>query len=188
MVFINTLDDVIVELKKESSSTLLKFLDPISLIKECPILDVPCGYGRHTLLLAALGCDVIGLDIDSAALDVIQKISAGNLFRGIKLTTIQADLMHDQWSFNNGTLGAVINIHYYQENLIPYFIDSLRPKGYLYLETPDNHGENYRQLPAKNVVSSMIINTCDMIYYKERHAGPPDSDSVSVRLFAQKKS
>ncbi|GAA4888190.1 class I SAM-dependent methyltransferase [Actinomycetospora straminea] len=55
------------------------------------VLDLGCGTGEHTVLLAARGYDVVGADSAPAALDRARAIAAD---RGVAATFVEADALH----------------------------------------------------------------------------------------------
>ena len=55
------------------------------------VLDLGCGTGENTLLLAARGYDVVGADSAPAALDRARAIGAA---RGVAATFVEADALH----------------------------------------------------------------------------------------------
>jgi 2-polyprenyl-3-methyl-5-hydroxy-6-metoxy-1,4-benzoquinol methylase len=67
------------------------------------ILDLPCGYGRHSNALADRGYQVTGLDLDAEHLAKARE-SARARFREGDMREIDADL--------HGRFDAVINMFY----------------------------------------------------------------------------
>jgi SAM-dependent methyltransferase len=55
------------------------------------VLDLGCGTGEHTLLLAARGYDVVGADSAPAALERGRAIAAA---RGVEASFVEADALH----------------------------------------------------------------------------------------------
>jgi SAM-dependent methyltransferase len=55
------------------------------------VLDLGCGTGEHTVLLAARGYDVVGADSAPAAIDRAREIAAG---RGVEATFVEADALN----------------------------------------------------------------------------------------------
>jgi len=64
------IDTVTPELTKRQIPFLLKYLQPK---KGAEILDLACGYGRHSIELAKLGYKVTGLDFSKHFIDIAQK-------------------------------------------------------------------------------------------------------------------
>jgi len=175
------------DLKSNVSPTFLKFAERIASIKNYPILDVPCGYGRHSVLLAKLGCKIICVDINSNALNFVLACGEKYGFKEDQLTTFETDLINDPWAFCQNSVGAIVNVHYYQYVLLDNFINSIISGGYLYLETPGNYRGNFADLPTKGLISAKLSKFFEILYYKEQFAGPSNSNLVTVKLFAQKK-
>ncbi len=74
------------ELTDKQVSFLINKLKPISKKK---ILDLGCGYGRHTLKLAKLGCSIIGLDYSKLFLNIAKRQAAKE---GIKANFVTGDM------------------------------------------------------------------------------------------------
>jgi SAM-dependent methyltransferase len=55
------------------------------------VLDLGCGTGEHTVLLAARGYDVVGADSAPAALERGREIAAA---RGVEASFVEADALH----------------------------------------------------------------------------------------------
>lgn len=67
-------------------SFLIDKLKPVSKKK---ILDLGCGYGRHTLKMAKLGCSITGLDYSKVFLDIAKKQAKAE---GIKANFVLGDM------------------------------------------------------------------------------------------------
>lgn len=173
-------------LKLNVSPTFWKFAERIASIKRYPMLDVPCGYGRHSFLLGRLGCNVISVDIDRDALNYILVCQKKYHLKKKQLTTLYLDLTKDSWPFSDNSIGAIVNVHYYQSNLLDDFKKTIVPGGYLYFETPGNYGNNFIDLPPKGFIRAKIEPFFQILYYKEKPAGPNNSGRMTIKLFAQK--
>jgi hypothetical protein len=55
------------------------------------------------------------------------------------------------------------------------------------VETFDNRGQNYLQLPKKNQLKDLLGPHFKFLTYEEKAAGPTDFDAVTVRLVAEKE-
>lgn len=55
---------------------LLKFLKPA---KDSKVLDLACGKGRHSLVMAQNGLNVLGADLSKQSIDVAKKMETDNL-------------------------------------------------------------------------------------------------------------
>ena len=90
-------------------------------------LDVACGSGRHSRLLAERGCRVTAVDRDPA--------SAQALANEANVEFIQADLEADQWPLGNRTFDAIVVSNYLYRPLFAMLKRALAPDGMLIYET-----------------------------------------------------
>jgi len=91
------------------------------------VLDVACGQGRHSRLLAARGHPVTGVDRDAVALAALADTPG--------VTTIVADLEAGPWPFTDAHFDAVVVTRYLHRPLFPALLASLAPDGVLIYET-----------------------------------------------------
>ncbi len=105
------------------------------------ILDVPCGYGRHSIELAKRGYNVTGIDINSIHLKRAQKDIKKN---GLKVNLIKKDMASIDY---HTKFDVIINMCYsfgfYEtdgENLnaLKKFYRALKPNGKFLMETDVN--------------------------------------------------
>jgi tellurite methyltransferase len=95
-------------------------------------LDVACGRGRHTLLLASTGLVVTALDRNEVALSRLQD-QADRL--GLAVTTRVTDLEHGTADLGDPGYALVIVTRYLHRPLLPHLLMSLAPGGMLIYET-----------------------------------------------------
>ncbi|KAA0894241.1 class I SAM-dependent methyltransferase [Oryzomonas rubra] len=166
------------------SKLLTTYAEEIAIKANGPIADIACGYGRNAKLISSFGAPVICVDIDQQALDFIKESlnEDGNL-----LTVEQLDLINDHWPFENNSLGAIINVHFFTAQLLEHFKKSLKLGGYLFLETIDGHGKNYLDLPPYGFIRQALAETFDIKYIKENKTGPDQIDAATVKLLAIKR-
>jgi len=91
------------------------------------VLDLACGFGRHSRYFAARGTQVVAVDRDAAALATI----AGT--PGIDI--LQADLESEPWPFRGRRFDAIVISHYLHRPLFPDLRAALHPDGTLLYET-----------------------------------------------------
>lgn len=178
------------------SPALLKYARQIVEVSQGVILDVPCGYGRNARLMSSLGCTVLCVDNDPAALAAIQdpsfslwgtpKIEDQGRGPGL-LIPMSLDLVHDPWPFAENSIGAILNIHFVMPTLFPYFSKSLIPGGCLFIETFSGRGGNYLELPRPGELYSLLSSDFEFNAYEEKRVGP-NGEAVSVKLLARKTS
>lgn len=91
------------------------------------VLDLACGGGRHSRLLAGLGYRVEAVDRDAAALAGLSGVE------GIHVR--QADLESGPWPYAGHGFDGVVVTNYLHRPLLPQLLDVLAPGGVLIYET-----------------------------------------------------
>lgn len=91
------------------------------------LLDVACGAGRHTRLLAALGHRVVSVDRDPGTKSSLADVPAAEI--------VIADLEAGPWPFSGRRFGGVVVTNYLHRPLFPHLLDALLPGGLLIYET-----------------------------------------------------
>ncbi len=172
------------------SKILAKFAKKIALNSNGTIVDVACGYGRNAACIASFGVPVVCVDINNDALEYIKSSISLSLAKSKdfnQLTTMQLDLINDPWPFEDESLGAIINVHFFHYRLIGFFLRSLKIGGYLFIETIDGHGGNYLDLPPHGFIKAQLADAFDIRFLKEKKVGPLQSNSSTVKLLAIKQ-
>ncbi|MGB2621478.1 MAG: class I SAM-dependent methyltransferase [Candidatus Acidiferrum sp.] len=118
----------------------------LPLLPPGPALDIACGTGRHTLLLASQGHAVTAVDWSGTALDVLEnrgrakKLAVSRALAetigetaGRGITLVQVDLEEIQLSENS--FSVILCLQYLQRSLFRQIARALRPGGLLLLET-----------------------------------------------------
>jgi tellurite methyltransferase len=118
----------------------------LTLLPTGPALDLACGTGRHSLLLAARGQRVFAVDGSAVALDIVeQRARAMSLTvrrarsveqvqgSGAGIDLIQADL--EKVHLPSGFFSLIVCVHYLQRSLFPQMERALAPGGMLLFET-----------------------------------------------------
>jgi len=110
-------------------------------------LDLACGTGRHTMLLAARGQHVTGVDWSGAALEILETHAraarvpvhcthslgvAGRSNRG-SIEIVQANL--EEITLPERSYDLILCIRYLQRSLFPQICRALRPGGMVLFET-----------------------------------------------------
>jgi tellurite methyltransferase len=128
--------------------------EPASIVRELlpvlptgPALDVACGTGRHTLILAARGQHVAAVDWSNVALDTLE-VRARGMYAPVRqaksiqdagrtsrvgIDLVQGDL--EQTEIPSGRFDLILCIQYLQRSLFPRMARALRPGGVLLFET-----------------------------------------------------
>lgn len=99
------------------------------------MLDVACGAGRHSRLLARLGFRVDAVDRDSALLAPLTAIPG--------ITPKCADLEGGPWPYAGEIFDGVIVVHYLHRPLFPHLLSAVAPGGVLIYETFAAGNERY---------------------------------------------
>ncbi|QAU36099.1 methyltransferase domain-containing protein [Janthinobacterium sp. 17J80-10] len=108
------------------------------LIAPGEVLDLACGSGRHSRLLAAMGHPVCTLDRDGAALAAL----AASAPAGI--ATFQFDLENGTpWPFAPARFAGIVVTNYLHRPLFAAMLASLAPGGVLIYETFARGNERY---------------------------------------------
>jgi SAM-dependent methyltransferase len=92
------------------------------LVDHGPVLDVACGGGRHSLLFAERGIEVVAVDREPQTVP------------GVRF--VQADLENGSpWPFAGQRFAAIVVTNYLHRPLFPHLAASLEPGGLLIYET-----------------------------------------------------
>ena len=92
------------------------------------VLDLACGAGRHTALLAARGHPVVAVDRDTRQL--------GELAAAPHVTALAADLEGPAgWPLGGRRFAGVVVTNYLHRPLLPAIVASVAPGGLLLYET-----------------------------------------------------
>lgn len=91
------------------------------------VLDVACGFGRHSRYLAGRGLQVTAVDRDPEAIASLAGIS--------NVTALVADIENGPWPFSGCRFAAVVITNYLWRPLLPSILDALDPAGVLLYET-----------------------------------------------------
>ncbi len=137
------------------------------------ILDLCCGFGRHSLILAERGYDVTGLDISKAFLDYASSKADQ---RGIKLKLEQRDMRDIE---HDNEFDAVINIFTAfgffdneQEDLkvLESVVQALKPEGKFVIDTLNRdyviHSGQYQTWKQRN--GSTVLEERFFDFFKSR--------------------
>jgi len=179
----------------EPASIVLEWLP---LLPTGRALDLACGTGRHSLLLAARAQSVTAVDWSGSALDIVEsrarkaKLHVGrgdaatladSRTRGIRL--IQADLEDIQ--LPNGAFSLILCLQYLQRSLFSQMARALRPGGMLLFETFTQAQLNYLGGPRNpaHLLEPKELRTAfpelHVLFYRELNAGQGIASLVAER-------
>jgi SAM-dependent methyltransferase len=164
-------------------------LELLPLLPNGAALDLACGTGRHSLLLAEASHPVSAVDGSSVALDILaararaqnfevhhsnrREIEAENRNRHIRL--VQADL--ESAILPTASFAVILCIHYLQRSLHPQIIRALAPGGMLVFETytlPQLEFAQGPHNPAFLLKAGELRGTFQslaLVFYRELRAG-----------------
>lgn len=145
------------------------------------ILDVPCGYGRHLQWLAERGYTVIGIDLDVEALEYLNKWKTKTNNSKVIIKRMDIEEM-------NGSLQCdiLLNVHLYSPKIFKNILTLVRPGGLFIMETPENHENNYVDLPLKGEIKHQLEQEFDIYEYIELEKNDVQSH-VAVKVIAKRK-
>lgn len=128
--------------------------EPASIVRELlpilprgPALDVACGTGRHTLLLASRRQRVTAVDWSGAGLDILESQARAARFPIQHVQTEEKigkslhfgiDLVHadlETLTLPENSFVLIVCVQFLQRSLFPQFVRTLLPGGMLLFET-----------------------------------------------------
>lgn len=145
------------------------------------VLDIPCGFGRHTLFLAQLGHRVTGVDIDAAC---IKRATDSSVTHRLDYANFLVGDANEALPFQHASFDLALIVHFAGERLIPSLTPLLRPHGLLAYETFGGQGKNWRELPKPGEVRFSLAPRFELLHYKERPVGPA-KEAVAVTVLAR---
>jgi len=179
-------------LQRKTSPTLHDCLLKFSSAPPGPILDLACGAGRHTRLLASLSRNVVAVDADIHRLVTLKQTLVDEAQKGPKRPSassslvVQVDLKQHHWPLAKQVFSKVEIVHYLQRDILSMLDAILAPGGYIYLETYGGHGGNHLSLPRAGAMRLALARRYELDFYRERRVGPPDQAAVTVCFLARK--
>lgn len=171
------------QLEKGASPFARVCLRQIGFSKGGHVLDVPCGFGRHSVWLASMGHKITAIDIDPERVAATRKAIA-ELSNARSARCIVADA-EKPLSVPANAFDLAIVVHYYGPNIFENVARALKPGGYLVFETFGAQGYNWRELPPTGTVSELLRPSFITLEIRERPCGPERSNAI-VHALAQK--
>jgi tellurite methyltransferase len=179
--------------------------EPASMVSEwLPLLptgralDLACGTGRHTLLLAARGQSVTAVDWSGAALDILENrarkaklhVSRADATgigesrtRSIRL--VQANL--EELRLPDAAFSLILCLQYLQRSLFSQMVRALQPGGVLLFETFTRAQLDYSGGPRNpaHLLEPGELRTAfpelQVLFYRELNAGQGIASLVAER-------
>lgn len=145
--------------------------------KDGKVYDIPSGYGRNALWLATRGYKVSCYDIDAKSNEWLsEKVKDMNL----EINVYRQDLQN----INTVLCQLLINIHLYSLTILEKLSSLIDSGGILLLETPEQHGENYLELPETGELKKRLSPEYEILVYQESKS---IKGHCAVKLIALKK-
>jgi SAM-dependent methyltransferase len=146
------------------------------------VLDVACGSGRHSRLLARLGFEVFAVDRDPA------------LFTDPppQVALRAADLEAEPWPYEGRRFDAIVVTNYLHRPLLPVLVASLEPGGILLYETFARGNERFGKpsnpdfLLAPGELLEAVRGRLRVIAYEDRVVEEPKQAALQ-RLCARRE-
>lgn len=169
--------------EKSVSPFARQCLQRIALSKHARILDLPCGFGRHSVWLAEMGHMITAVDIDVERVAATQKAIA-NLSGTHSIHCIAADA-DKPLPLPANFFDLAIVVHYYAPSIFETVARVLKPGGHLIYETFGAQGHNWQALPEIGLVTKLLRPNFDQLDFRERKCGPKNANAV-VHALAKK--
>lgn len=128
-------------------------------------LDIPCGSGRHSVLLASLGFSVVAADIDMSKL--LAARAATIVSRTLSLIQLNAT---SAMPFIAGAFSLVVIVHPPYLNVLFNAVSAAKSGGHVIFESFGSQGENWRLLPRPREVADFMAVNFDTLKYIEKPA------------------
>jgi SAM-dependent methyltransferase len=103
------------------------------------ILDIACGRGRHSLVMAEKGYDVTGIDISPAMIDEAKKLERENLHFYVHDMRLPFRINYFNYVFNFFTSFGYFNTRREHEDALRTMSSALKPGGCLVLDYLNVH-------------------------------------------------
>jgi hypothetical protein len=148
-------------------------------------LDLPCGTGRNTFLLAKHFRSVCAADISLEYLDSVEK-QQKNYPESRPVITRQLDLKKIS-NIRLSDYQLICLVHYEDSQVIGEIIKIIDVTTFLYVETPSCHGENHLILPTEEEIK-FITRDARLLEYQFCPCGHEGNKKQrgSLKMFLQK--
>ena len=149
-------------------------------------LDIACGQGRNAFYLAQQGFAVHAIDVSAVALARAQRVAA---MKGLSIRWDEADLEQTKLSVERYDL--VMNFNYLQRSLMPQLKESLKPGGFIILETYliDQQRLGHPKNPEYLLLHNELLETFRgyrVLLYREGKISEGERAAFRAGILAQK--
>ncbi|WP_352835116.1 class I SAM-dependent methyltransferase [Mesorhizobium sp. M0296] len=153
-------------------------------VSELDVLDIPSGFGRHSLFLAAQGNRVVAADIDQHRLDQSMASWRALARRHGNLRSVLVDA-EQSLPFSREAFDLVLVVHYVSDRIIEAVCPLIRAGGFLIYETFGAHGLNRGTLPTAGQTASRVSGF-EVLDLRERPVRTAAGEIVTVKMLARK--
>ena len=175
------------------SKTELKLRGVSTFVAECitkhipsqpmAVMDAPCGFGRHSKLMADLGHEVTSVDIDASRIETFKEYSGFDKkkFRGF---THDLDKLDERWV---NYFDILLVVDFWSESFTSLMHSYLKVGGYLILQTMSDRGGNWMELPKPRQTLQILEKHFQFIDAKITAAGPTKMESETSKVVAMRR-
>lgn len=148
------------------------------------VLDIPSGFGRHSLFLAAQGNRVIAADINGHRL--AQSFASWRKLRSRRgrLHPVLVDA-EQPLPFPRDSFDLVLIVHYVSDQIIEAVCPLIRSGGFLVYETFGAHGRNWRDLPIAGQTAKRAAGF-ELLDLRERPVRQATAGEVTIKMLARR--
>jgi SAM-dependent methyltransferase len=125
--------------EKEASAFIHKLLTHLSPSPRSRMLDVACGRGRHSKLLAAMGHSVTGIDISPESIDFAKKYQTDTLEFYVHDMRLPFYINYFDYAFNFFTSFGYFKTRREHDDAIRTIVKSLKPGGQFVIDYLNVH-------------------------------------------------
>ena len=115
--------------QKNLLNKLIEYLQPAT---ESLMLDIACGRGRHSRILAAMGFDVTGIDLAVKSIKEAKKYETENLHFFLHDMRLPFWINYFDYAFNFFTSFGYFNTRREHDNSIRTIAQSIKPMAFLF--------------------------------------------------------
>ena len=120
------------------------------------VLDLACGSGRHSALMAEMGHSVVAVDQDVVSVD--------SLHHSL-ITSQRLDLEGDEWPLSGSEFSAIVVTNYLYRPFLDELPKMLQKEGVLIYETFAQGNEEFGKPSNPN----FLLNTGELLAFASRH-------------------
>jgi 2-polyprenyl-3-methyl-5-hydroxy-6-metoxy-1,4-benzoquinol methylase len=125
--------------REEATKFITKLIDYLKPGKESLMLDIACGRGRHSRILASMGFDVTGIDLAVESITEAKKHETENLHFFVHDMRLPFWINYFDYAFNFFTSFGYFNTRREYDNSIRTIAQSIKPGGIFVLDYLNAH-------------------------------------------------